>query len=473
MKQVKQMLTAIALFVAIGIPQCTMAQLTWKWSDFQQNSEKKEMPKLQVYRNLSYEEQVIFLRMMLTRMKDVNLDTLWLCNYLDITREEFDKRLADIYKGDQPNASQQTFNPVGKWINKNATDQKFEYKSDHTFTFQKVGNSSYTVKGTDIVFPSVCRTWRGTWNVEGNVLTSNYNQHEIAIGDISYYPADDQQRIKDYVRDLEINDEKETYHEIIKSISPISMVLTSVDGEHEYEFNRDVKNMTAQEKAEYDKEVERLNQEKKEEELRAKKAAQARDDRVMARLKAKAIASGNQYDYWIIGYTYENGEGNDNVKVTINLDSALVWYKKAAAIDPKNETYVTALKHKMKTGGNYYEDKAKETIANAKKKAASLGSKYGAAYVNSLLNTGNIKVGTPVALLQEYVSIINSLREMERSSTFKINYFEPTTRDMMQYGRAAKRVKIVDDVFTCYSLMVVNGKVVAVYSQIPTALKFK
>lgn len=421
MKQVKKMFTAFVLFAAMGIPQSVKAQDVIPYTGMDMFSSKN--------------------------------------NNQNAERESSRDNLNRL---DQQNASQQTFNPVGKWVLGN---QELEFKSDHSYSFRNDNKGSGTVEGTDITFPSVSRTWRGTWNVEGNVLIRTNTQFEWTIGDISYYPADDQQRIKDDVRDREKNYEPHTFQYIIKSISPISLVLTSVDGKDSYTWNRDVKSLTAQEKIEYDKEVERLKQIAEEKRLNAQKAAKERDDRVMARLKAKAIASGNQYDYWIIGHTYEFGEGNDFVKVTINLDSALVWYKKAAAIDPKNETYVTALSHKMKTGGDFYEDKAKETIANAKKKAASLGSKYGAAYVNSLINTGNIKVGTPMALLQEYIPIKNPLMA-HKNYHAEIKYYEPSVRDMAQYGKAAKRVKIINSWGNVYySLMVVNGKVVAVYQQ--------
>ena len=421
MKQVKKMFTAFVLFAAMGIPQSVKAQDVIPYTGMGMFSSKN--------------------------------------NNQNAERESSRDNLNRL---DQQNASQQTFNPVGKWVLGN---QEFEFKSDHSYSFRNDNKGSGTVEGTDITFPSVSRTWRGTWNVEGNVLIQTSTQFEWTIGDISYYPADDQQRIKDDVRDREKKYEPNTLQYIIKYISPISLVLTSVDGKDEYNFNRDVKSLTAQEKIEYDKEVERLKQIEEEKRLNAQKAVKARDDRVMARLKAKAIASGNQYDYWIIGHTYEFGEGNDFVKVTINLDSALVWYKKAAAIDPKNETYVTALSHKMKTGGDFYEDKAKEKIANAKKKASSLSSKYGAAYVNSLINTGNIKVGTPMALLQEYIPIKNPLMA-HKNYYAEIKYYEPSIRDMTQYGRAAKRVKIINSWGNVYySLMVVNGKVVAVHEQ--------
>ena len=386
-----------------------------------------------------------------------------------------EKQRTPYEKVDQRNASQKSFNPVGRWIHKNDNNRVYEYKTDHTFISYNYNNSSETVKGTDITFPVVSRTWRGTWNIEGNVITEKTTQLELSIGDISYYPANDQQRIKDYSRSFDNYFKPDSNKYIIKSISPISMIYAiynkNMHRVDEYVFNRDVTSLTAQEKAEYDKEVERLNQIEKEKELKAKQAAKERDDRVMARLKAKAIASGNQRDYWIIGHTYEYGEGDDFLKITPNLDSALVWYKKAAAIDAINERYVTAVSHKIKTGNDYYEDSKKQAYVEFRNKASKLGQKYGVAYVNSLLNTGNIKVGTPLALLQEYITLFNPY--VINNAKGYLKYYEPTARDLMQYGKTAKRVKIVDHWDNVvYSFMVANGKVVTVYQQ-DAVLKMK
>lgn len=454
MKHFKRLLTAFALFVAIGIPQCVMAQPLGAYSVLKPERSQVGEETQNKWREMYRKGGDKFLKSFVVELYKIapKIDTLEVLDLFGITREEFERIIG-------PNI----FNVVGKWINKANSNQKIEFKIDKTYTFQTATNRTYTIPGSDIIFPSVSRTYWGTWNVEGNALTIIESQIDIVLGDISYYPAEDQQRIKDYVRELE-NNYNETSHYILTSTSPTSIDYKDAN-DGTYAYLRDVESLTAQEKIEYDKEVERLEQEKKEELLLAKKRAQQHDDRVMAPLKAKAIGSGQQYDYWIIGHTYEFGEGNDFVKVTINLDSALVWYKKAAAIDPANERYVTALSHKMKTGGDFYEDKAKETIANAKKKAASLGSKYGAAYVNSLINTGNIKVGTPMALLQEYIPIKNPLMA-HKNYYAEIKYYEPSIRDMTQYGKAAKRVKIINSWGNVYySLMVVNGKVVAVYQQ--------
>ncbi len=114
------------------------------------------------------------------------------------------------------------------------------------------------------------------------------------------------------------------------------------------------------------------------------------------------------------------------------------------------------------------EENEKKRIANIistfRNKASKLGQKYGATYVNSLLNTGNIKIGTPLALLQEYITLYNPY--VINNAKEYLKYYEPTVRDMMQYGKTAKRVKIVDQWGNVdYSLMVANGKVVAIYKQ--------
>jgi hypothetical protein len=120
------------------------------------------------------------------------------------------------------------------------------------------------------------------------------------------------------------------------------------------------------------------------------------DEYNIEQLKKKALNGRNQYDYWIIGHMYEFGEGNDNAKITINLDSALVWYQKAAEIDPKNKEYVTAVQYKIKTGGGDYWDHKKET----QQKAAydELCRQFGKKYVDAAGN-GQIIVGMPEKLM--------------------------------------------------------------------------
>lgn len=103
-----------------------------------------------------------------------------------------------------------------------------------------------------------------------------------------------------------------------------------------------------------------------------------------------------------------------------------------------------------------------KAYTNAKNSAKKLGSKYGATLVNNLINTGEIELGTPLAFIQEYISVHNSYYD---NWPLQIKYYEPSIRDMMQYGKAAKSVKIFDKMGLCYSLMIANGKVVAIYNQ--------
>jgi hypothetical protein len=73
-----------------------------------------------------------------------------------------------------------------------------------------------------------------------------------------------------------------------------------------------------------------------------------------------------------------------------------VWYKKAAAIDPKNEEYVTAVKYKIKTGReDYYEQKEKK---EEKVAYDELSRKFGKKYVDAVVKH-QIIVGMPEALM--------------------------------------------------------------------------
>ena len=168
------MLTAFVLFAAMGIPQSVKAQDVIPYTGMGMFSSKN--------------------------------------NNQNAERESSRENLNKL---DQQNASQQTFNPVGKWVNKNDNNQIKDFKSDHTYISLDYNKGSITVKGTDITYPRISRTWRGTWSVEGNVLIQTSTQFETSIGDISYYPAADQQRIKDDVRDREKNYEPHTYQYII------------------------------------------------------------------------------------------------------------------------------------------------------------------------------------------------------------------------------------------------------------------
>lgn len=302
-------------------------------------------------------------------------------------------------------------NLVGRWINKNDDKYTYEYHADGTKIFKNGSGYKYTVVGTDITYPVKDFIFHYTWKIEGNVLTEIQDpKTDYHLGDISYYPADIQKKIKEDIEFRIKNWGLKTHRYEILSYSPEKFTLK--EGEDEYTHVRDISNMSVQKKAEYNKEVEKWIKIKKEKEQKEYLAALERDNLQMAKLKGKAIASGNQYDYWIIGHMYEFGEGN-GMTTTICLDSALVWYKKAAAIDSKNEEYVTAVAHKIKTGRDYYEDKKKSDSAAKKKQIAQIRAaytkKYGANNSNYLSKQGTIVKGMPLAFIREYINDFNRI----------------------------------------------------------------
>ena len=197
----------------------------------------------------------------------------------------------------------------------------------------------------------------------------------------------------------------------------------------------------------YNKDVANYNKKIKEKEDAELKAKLAKEDLMMAKLKIKALSSGKLYDHWIIGHMYEFGEGNGN-EVTICLDSALVWYKKAAVIDPKYEECVTALKYKMKTGGDYY--KHKEQV---EKKAAydTLCKKYGKKYADDA-KAGRITIGMPEGLL---ISAFKT-KLVEKTASSKL--YRVYGWAVTDYGSSAT---ISNNAHT-QSVWVTNGKVSSV-----------
>lgn len=359
-------------------------------------------------------------------------------------------------------------NIVGRWINKNNDKQINEYHADGTYIFKNSSGCKYTVVGTDITYPVKDFIFHNTWKIEGNILTKMGGPKiDYHLGDISYYPADIQKKIKEDIESrIKSFGLDTTRYEI--SYSPEKITLKK--GEDEYAYLRDISNMSAQEKAEYNKEIAKWNKIKKEKEQKDYLAALERDNLQMAKLKGKAIASGNQYDYWIIGHMYEFGEGN-GMTTTICLDSALVWYKKAATIDSKNEKYVTAVAHKIKTGRDYYEDKKKSDSAAKKKQImqirAAYTKKYGANSSNYLSKQGTIVKGMPLAFIREYINDFNRIGiyiypyGVKKLLQLRLNEYKPTERDMMQYGRAVKSYKLICGSKPMWSFLVLNGKVVA------------
>lgn len=367
------------------------------------------------------------------------------------------------------NAQQQDqlpINLVGKWINKYSDYVTREYFADSTMTMKNNKTVEVVIKGTDIKYPIKTRIWQFTWKIDGNILTLiELPKYDFILGDISFYPADIQKKIKEDRERAIKGKTLETLRMTISSFSPEVMKLSQ--GEDWWEWVRDVSNMSAQEKNEYNKEIEKWNKIKKEKEQKEYLAALERDNLQMAKKKAEAVASGDQRDYWVIGHMYEYGEG-DGMTTTICLDSALVWYKKAAAIDPINERYVTALTHKIKTGGDYYEDKKNSDQAAKKKQIAQVRAtytkKYGASYSNYLSKQATIVKGMPLAFIREYINDFNRIGFYgwgDKQFILKLQEYKPTQRDMMQFGRTVTSYKLICGSEPIWSFLVLNSKVVS------------
>lgn len=344
-------------------------------------------------------------------------------------------------------SSQSSYNIVGKWFyGDKGYFQKFN--NDGTYLFHVVNTEPWRLPGTDIEYLVKSREITGKWCLDGDIITLTTQNQKIVLGDNSYYPADIQKQIKE---DIEQKENKYEGNEVtkflIESFSPGTMILKMVNTGSIFHFSRDTSVMTPQELNQYNKDVANYNKKIKEKEDAELKAKLAKENLMMAKLKIKALSSGKQYDYWIIGHMYEFGEGNGN-EVTICLDSALVWYKKAAVIDPKNEECVTALKYKMKTGGDYY--KHKEQV---EKKAAydTLCKKYGKKYADDA-KAGRITIGMPEGLL---ISAFKT-KLVEKNASSKL--YRVYGWGVTDYGSSAT---ISNNAHT-KSVWVTNGKVSSV-----------
>lgn len=370
------------------------------------------------------------------------------------------------------NAQQQEqlpINLVGKWINKNNDKQIWEFFADSTCVYNNGNGFLNTIEGTDITFPIKTYIYHYTWEIHRTHLRQDQVPNiEYILGDISYYPADIQKRIKEYMESWRDNETKKitTYRREIVSFSPEE--ITYQDDSETYTFVRDVSNMSAQQRKEFDMEVKKWNQIKKEKEQKEYLAALERDNLKMAKLKAKAVASGNANIYYGVGKCYENGIANDWSKITICLDSALVWYKKAAAIDPSYEEDVKAISYKIKTGRSYYEDKKKSEIEAEKKQIAQVRAtytkKYGTVHSNNLSKKGIITPGMSVAFIREFVNDYNRIGFYCVTNKLHLTFqeYRPTTKDILQYGKAVKSYRLILGKLDLYWVRALNGKVVSV-----------
>lgn len=167
-----------------------------------------------------------------------------------------------------------------------------------------------------------------------------------------------------------------------------------------------------------------------------------------------------------VGMTYETGKSPYTFfwdPITINLDSALVWYEKAAQVNPKYKKNVIAIKYKMKTGKNYFKDERIKSLTSLVRGfQTKYTKKYGASFSNNIIK-GNITQGMPLALIKEYIRDYKSIDIEKYFKDLKSIYcelteYEPSMRDMYQFGRNVQVFRVGNLV----KFKVVNGKVVTV-----------
>lgn len=171
-----------------------------------------------------------------------------------------------------------------------------------------------------------------------------------------------------------------------------------------------------------------------------------------------------------VGKTYETGKSPYTFfrdSITINLDSALVWYEKAAQVNPKYKKNVIAIKYKMKTGKNYFKDeRIKRLTSLVRGFQNKYKQKYGASFSNNIIK-GNITQGMPLALIKEYMRDCQSLdikQYFKDPNPFdiKLTQYEPTVRDMYQFGRNAQVFRVTVGTLWLGTFKVANGKVATV-----------
>lgn len=453
MKKVKTVLMVIALQIGLSIPQVANAQ-----------KRKVTLEDISLLKELGVEKNSIDVLSKVANTPNVD----WDLGDFDI--DEYIKKMMIRKK------SLEIVNLTGKWVLENNNKSFVEYNTDNTMIDRIYQGKEFTVEGSDITYPLEATVLHYNWKKDGYEITITPipESKEYILGDISFYPADIQKRIKEDIKarkEIYIKESHDEEHFIIHFISPDSLKLSQRKGEWRT-YVHDISNMNAQQKIEYNKEKEKWNKIKKGVDQEVYLAALERDNLEMAKLKVKAIASGKQHDYWIIGHMYEYGEGNDGMKTTICLDSALVWYKKAATIDPKYERYVTAVSHKIKTGRDYYEDEAKSEIEGKKKQIAQARAtytkKYGATNSNYLSKQGIVAKGMSIAFIREYINDFNQIGipSMGTNVRLTLKEYKPTERDMMQYGRTVKSYKLFSNGLAwgdgaIWSFLVLNGKVVS------------
>ena len=165
-----------------------------------------------------------------------------------------------------------------------------------------------------------------------------------------------------------------------------------------------------------------------------------------------------------LGLCYEYGDG-----VEKNKTEAMKWFRKAAE---QGDDFAKKELAELETPVA-----EKDYLATVKSKVNQLRKKYGAATVNDMMKTGEIKVGHTMAFLNDYANVYG---EYQRTRTPYMNGIgsdafkrynlefrtkEPTERQMMMYGRSVRVVNAVSNVIGVEATFyIVNSKVVGVYA---------
>ena len=332
------------------------------------------------------------------------------------------------------NAQQQdqlSINLVGKWINENSDKQILEFHADGTYTSRDDSGKKFRIEGTDITYPVKTLIYHYTWKVEGKILTKiQVPKIDYILGDISYYPADIQKRIKEDIESgLKVEDEDiDTLSYIISSFSPESFSYKKIEGGKDtWTFVRDMSN-------------------------------------ILQPYKLSAIQNKDKGLAYDIAYAYENGgmhqlymgaydRSGQEVNFVQNDDSAMVWYKKCVAYgnDPTKSDKPNLYKAYKRI------EQLRRIIEKTKKFLPKYTKKYGQSAGTSLYK-GRFN-GLSFAAVNEFVRDLNSVE-----NKYVLKAYEPTVSDVIKYGRGVKNYTLFSTgtfAINLTEIKVLNGKVIA------------
>lgn len=163
----------------------------------------------------------------------------------------------------------------------------------------------------------------------------------------------------------------------------------------------------------------------------------------------------------------------DNKEIIIDKNGSFIDYTQhQKELDKREKEYnervkreAEAKKEAEKAAEKAAWDKA---MAPIRSKVEQMKKKYGAATVNNMLKTGEIKVGHSMAFLNEYYDLIKQFDNIIRKNGgIVIAYpylriFEPTIQQMYMYGNKVRVVQALAGSFVVANFYIVNGKVVGV-----------